>query len=389
METREKIQQVRGKIVAVIDMKILHITPGFYPTVGGIQKYIEDLCIGLNKLGHQSDVITFDRHTVTGEKYERHELYRGINIYRLPFINLKYYHIITNIPRILSIARQYDIIHIYGIGPFTDLFYLTRKIHRKPVVLSTVGGPFHTKNLSLIKNTYFDTWNRMSLKKISKIVAISDHDKRLFSRISKNIELIPVPVELDKFKFHERKKSNFAMICIGRISKNKRIDRLIDVVKILASDEPHTKLYVIGRGPKSLWDSLKAYAISSGVEKNVEFVGEASDEKMLECMNKSTFFMSASEYESFGISAVEAMAAGLIAVLNGIDSFKYFVKNGENGFIVDFSKPAEVASLITKLNKTDISSISIKAHERVGEFEPENIVSSMEKLYKKIATQRA
>lgn len=363
-------------------MRILHVYNHFYPSIGGIEKYIEDLCLDLIKLGHRSDVCCLNVLPNSRQKLPKSGKYKGIRIYRLPCVDLRYYKIATNVPRLLNIAKKYDIIHIYGVGFFSDVFSLTKKIHGKPFIVSTVGGIFHTKNILGIKTLYFGLWCRLVLK-AAKIVAISQHDKKLFSKISRNIELIPVPVETDKFNFHERKKSNLTMLYIGRISKNKRVDRLIDVVKILAASEPGTKLYIVGRDWEGLRESLEKHAASSGVGKNVEFVGEVSDKEMLEYINRSTFFLSASEYESFGISAVEAMSSGLIVVLNGIDSFRYFVHEGENGFIADYSRPEEVANLIKKLNKADLSKISKKAHERVEGFKPDSIARKIEKLYMK------
>jgi len=277
------------------------------------------------------------------------------------------------------------VVHVHGIGFFSDFLNLTKIIHGKPILVSTVGGIFHTKNLSAVKNIYFRYWCKTILSVANKIIAISEHDKKLFSKITRNIEVIPVPVGVDKFKFSKRKKSNLKMVYIGRISKNKRVDRLIDVVKFLAKKEPKIKLYILGKDWEGLKDSLERCVISNGIERNVEFLGEVDNEKMLKYIKKSTFFLSASQYESFGISAVEAMASGLIVVLNDIEPFRYLVTNGENGYLADYSKPESVAKIMLKLNNSELSEISENANKRAQEFRIKNIVKKIEKLYFKIA----
>ncbi len=359
-------------------MKILHVYNNFYPFRGGVESYIEDLCSELIKAGHVSDVCCLNRLPKTKEKLPSKEKYRGITIHRIPFMNTKYYKIA---PRVLKIAKKYDIVHIYGTGFFSDFLCLTKIFHRKPIFVSGVGGVFHTRNLSTIKKIYFNLWCRFVLSNAEKIIAISYHDQKLFSEISHKVELIPVPIATEKFKSEERKRSNFKMIYVGRISKNKRVDRLIDVVKILARREPRTKLYIIGKDWEGLTASLEKRIISEGISKNIEFFGEASNTEMLKHMREATFSLSASEYESFGISAVEAMASGLIVVLNDLDSFRYFVKNGENGYIVDYSKPEEVADLLFRLNKTPLSNISKKAMQRVREFRKNDVAKKIETLY--------
>ncbi|UCC91434.1 MAG: glycosyltransferase family 4 protein [Candidatus Aenigmatarchaeota archaeon] len=363
-------------------MRILHVYNHFYPCVGGIEKYVEDLCLDLIRIGHTSDVCCLNTHGNFKEKLKPHEKYKGITIYRLPYLDLKYYKIA---PAVLKIAKKYDVIHVYGTGFFSDFLNLTKIIHGKPVLVSTVGGVFHTKNLRAVKNVYFKYWCKAMLNSTDKVIAISEHDKKLFSEITHNIEMIPVPVEIDKFKFLKRKKCNLKMIYIGRISKNKRVDRLIDVVKFLAKKEPKTKLYIIGGDREGLKGSLESQVVSKGVKRNIEFLGEAEDEKMLKYIKKSTLFLSASRYESFGISAVEAMASGLIVILNDIEAFRHLVTDGENGYLADYSRPESVARIILKLNKLELSGISENANKRAQEFRTENIVKKIEKLYLKVA----
>jgi len=68
-------------------MKILHVYNHFYPSVGGIERYIEDLCLELIKRGHKSDVCCLDKDPITGRKLSKTEKYKGITIRRMPFID--------------------------------------------------------------------------------------------------------------------------------------------------------------------------------------------------------------------------------------------------------------------------------------------------------------
>ncbi len=369
-------------------MKILHVYHHFYPHVGGIEKYIEDVCIELIKLGHTSDVCCLNANPGSSEKLAAEELYRGIRIYRLPFIDMKYYKVARDIPRLVGIARKYDIIHVYGVGFFSDFLLARKNAHGRPVVVSTVGGVFHTKKLIPVKKIYFNGWCRLILRRADRVMAISEHDRKLFSQITKNIEVIPVPVNAGKFGFSERKRSNCRMLYIGRISANKRIDRLLDMMGILGEKEPRSKLVIAGRDWEGLRKSLEEKAENLGLGEKVEFIGEVGDAELSKRVRESTFFVSASEYESFGISAVEAMAAGMIVVLNSIDSFKYFVKNGENGFVLDFSDLEKVGKLILELNGKALTEISKNARLRVSEFLPETVAKKTESLYAQVLGKR-
>jgi alpha-1,3-mannosyltransferase len=359
-------------------MKILHVYNHFYPCVGGIERYIEDLSLELIKRGHKSDVCCLNRCPNSRKKLPSKEEYKGITIYRIPFIDLKYYKIA---PSVIKIAKKYDIVHIHGIGFFTDYFCLTKFFHNKPIVVSTVGGVFHTKKLIFFKKLYFNIWCKFLLRESNKTIAISEHDKNLFSKINNNVVIIPVPIDINKFPFKKRKKNNFKLLYIGRISRNKRIDYLIDVIKYISKKQPGAELYIAGED----WEGLRKYLEEKvkilGLEENVKFLGKISEAELKKYIDISTFFVSASEYESFGISAIEAMSAGLIPILNNIESFRYFVKSKENGFIVDYKRPEEVANIIIKIDNKSLQKLSEKARKRVYEFTRENVTKQIEKLY--------
>ncbi len=134
-------------------MRILQVADRFYPVVGGVEKHVEDLCFNLIKLGHRADVCCLNRYAHSSKKLKSREIYRGINIYRIPYLKLSAekdlpYRVA---PKILKIIKPYDIIHVHGLGFFSDTLSITKPFHKKPLILSTHGGMFHTKKPSPIK----------------------------------------------------------------------------------------------------------------------------------------------------------------------------------------------------------------------------------------------
>jgi alpha-1,3-mannosyltransferase len=361
-------------------MKIVHVTPGFYPTVGGIQKYVEDLCLNLIRLGHQSDVITYDRHTITGEKLRRYEKYKGINIYRLPFYGPGIYPMA---PGILKKIKDYDIVHVHGVGVSCDILSLTKIFHRKHMILSSHGGIFHTNKSSLAKRLYFFIWCRQELKNFDRIIAVSRNDEELFSRISKRTVFIPNGIDLGMYAGIKRKPKKNTLLFIGRLSPNKRIDMLIEVVNLLKKDMPDVKLYVAGSEWKDERKKLEAMVSEKKLERNVIFTGEVSEKEKLSLLSRAELFVSASEYEGFGISVVEAMAAGLPVVLNNIEAFKNLVNNRKSGFLTDFSKPEIAKKLILKLKNQNLSGISGNAKKEAKKYDWKNLVKRIGDVYEK------
>ena len=69
---------------------------------------------------------------------------------------------------------------------------------------------------------------------------------------------------------------------------------------------------------------------------------------MLDTLASASLFVSASEYEAFGLSTVEAMATGTVPVVNLIPAFEGLVDDAETGYLTDFSDPGAAAAVVLK-----------------------------------------
>ncbi len=361
-------------------MKIVHVTPGFYPCAGGIEKYVEDLCLNLKELGHKSDVITFDKYSHVKKIKPVYEEYRGIKIYRLHTFGPQLYFIA---PSVLKFIKKYDIVHIHGLGFFPDSLALTKPLHKKPLVLSVHGGTFHTKKFNLFKRVYFQLWCRMVFRNIDKVICSSKSDHMLFSNIV-NPDFVSYALYYKNYSGVKRNPDKNTLLHIGRISANKRIDRLIDTVYFIKKKIPSVKLYIIGSDWQGIRKKLEGMAKSKGLEKNVIFTGVIPENEKKRHLSSCQFFVCASEYEAFGISIMEAMAAGCPVVVNNIEAFRNFVRDGENGFITDFSSPEKTAELMLNLvnQKARLQKISKKAKETAMEYDWGSAIKKLERIYK-------
>ncbi|MBU2560309.1 glycosyltransferase family 4 protein [archaeon] len=357
-------------------MKILQICNHFYPCVGGIESVVEDLCKNLIELGHQSDVACLNTCAYTKERLPALEEYQKIKIHRLLYFNLKFYKPSFGVFKLL---KEYDLIHVHGIGFFSDFVAITKPIHKKPMVLNTHGGVFHTKKLRLLKKLYF-IWNRFSLGAFEKVIADSRSDEATFSRICSGIEHIPNGISVDEFQV-KRRPEPFTLLYIGRISRNKRIDLLIETVAVLKKSQPGVKLNVVGEDWEGIQKELEELALKKGLGKNIEFLGKIDRREVVEHISKAAFFVSASQYEGFGISVLEAMSAGCPVVLNDIPAFREFVNHGENGFLVDFSDCESTAALLFDLMEKDVSGISKEAVQTAARYDWKNVVEKIERVY--------
>lgn len=367
-------------------MKILHVCNHFYPCVGGIERHVEDLCKNLIELGYQSDVVCLNTCAYDKIRLPEFEEHKGIKIFRIPYLNLKIYKLA---PKVLKFIKEYGIIHIHGLGFFSDFLALTKSIHKKPLILSTHGGIFHTKAFSSLKKIYFNLFCKLTLKKINKIIAVSKSDEKLFSTINSKVEFIPNAIEIDDFSKIKRVDGKNTLLFVGRISKNKRIDNLIETVFYLKKKIPDIKLYVVGEDWGGIKGDLEELVEQKGLQNNVIFTGKVRTRgELSQYYSKARFFVSASEYEGFGISVLEAMAAGLTVIVNDIESFRDFVKDGQNGFIVDYSKPKEIATIIYNLLNSNLVQIESTARKTAKKYDWEKLIGDIEECYEEVMKVR-
>ncbi|MFH1545303.1 MAG: glycosyltransferase family 4 protein [archaeon] len=364
-------------------MNVLHVSTHFHPCVGGKENYLLNLCTHLNGLGHKNEVVCLNTCAKSDKKLKAEETFKGIKIHRTEYFGKDLYKIS---PKVIGFAtkKDIDLIHVHGIGFLSDYLALTKAIHRKPLVLSTLGGFFHTKEKIWLKKAYLNSWCRIVFRAFDGIIASGVNDYKLFKKLSPKTKLIEAGVEIKKFS-KKKKKEKGRILFLGRISKNKRIDNLINTFFFVAKEKPKAKLVIAGEDWEGLSKEYEKLVKEKGMKGKVFFKGKISERKLVEEISRAEFIISASEYEGFGISVVEGMASGAIPILNKISAFERFVRNGRNGFLVEFNeakKAGEKISRIMNLNEKKKKRIAEKAIKSVQKYDWSEVVKRIEKEYK-------
>ena len=149
-------------------MKVVHIVRQFHPTVGGLQNFVLLLAKQQLQNNIQVGVVTLNRSFVNNEILPETENFEGIEIKRIPFKGIKKYPLAFSV---LNTIQDADIIHVHAIDFFIDFLALTRFIHKKPIILHTHGGFFHTPWGYHFKKIYFNTITRFVTRFANGIIA--------------------------------------------------------------------------------------------------------------------------------------------------------------------------------------------------------------------------
>jgi alpha-1,3-mannosyltransferase len=325
-------------------MHIVHVVRQFRPSIGGLEDVVWELATGQAAAGQQVRVVTLDRifRAPSPARLPEREMDSGVEIVRIPFTGSTRYPIA---PSVIRHIRDADIVHVHGIDFFFDYLAWTTGLHRRPLVVSTHGGFFHTSWAARLKRIYFATFTRLALSRYAGVATVSAADDALFRSIrTRGISCIENGVNLDKYRGCAAPNLSKTLIAVGRLSGNKRLDLLISFLAAVRRADPDWRLIVAGRPWDVSAEDLKAMARDAGVDEAVEIVASPSDQELRALMGRCSILLSASEYEGFGVAAVEGLSAGLVPVLSGIAPFRRLVGRTGIGRIVDFAEPSAAAA---------------------------------------------
>jgi len=166
------------------------------------------------------------------------------------------------------------------------------------------------------------------------------------------------------------------LLCLSRLVKWKRVDRSIRALPEVVKDYPNTLLVIVGDGPER--ERLEQLAKDLGVQDNVRFEGAVPHSEIPKYLAAADIFLSFYDWSNVGNPLLEAMMAGkCIITLNNGDTGK-FVKNWENGVLLDYEDLPKLPEVIKRLLADE------KLRERLGanarKFAEENFWSWEERM---------
>jgi D-inositol-3-phosphate glycosyltransferase len=204
------------------------------------------------------------------------------------------------------------------------------------------------------------------------IVATPDEKEKLIALYSANadmMEIIPPGVDLTRFypipieeakEFIGIPKEERMILFVGRIEPLKGVDTLIKAIAQLQQADVLSKcphyLYVIGGDPdadvnemNTEMQRLQKLRIDLGVKDLVIFLGKKDQDVLQYYYSSAEMLVMPSNYESFGMVALESMACGTPVIATQVGGLQHLVQDKETGFIIPNDNPDALEEKITQL----------------------------------------
>ena len=170
------------------------------------------------------------------------------------------------------------------------------------------------------------------------------------------------------------------LVIVSRLSKEKRIQDILDMMPILIKKDPGIKLLLAGDGPYS--DKLKSKALALGLKSNVIFTGHIARDEVYKYYKLGKIFLCASDFEHSSLTLREALACGLPCICLADEFLKGLLDDRINGMI--YHSPKEFIRCVFKLlNDNELyEKMSREAIKKSAEFSMNNSAECFLKIYR-------
>jgi glycosyltransferase involved in cell wall biosynthesis len=300
-------------------MRVALVGDEYYPDISGVPRYAFDLSHHLAGLGIEPVVIT---HTHAGQPEE--EEISGVKIRRIPGLVLNSPHRAASpflFRRCHAYIREgkYDVVHGLDIySSMADMAVLFARKHHIPSVLTCHSINESDFSVSLQRPFLFP------IRKASAVIAVSRASERFCRSLgvaSQRIAVIPNGVDLSSFNQKQDRSLMRGKLGLDeqpvvmtalRLIRRKNPARLVAVFPKVLGVVPEAKLVIAGSGPEEakLTGQIKRLDIAD----SVFLVGGLQKKEIALLMVAADVFVMPSKAEAFGLSVLEAAAAGLPVV---------------------------------------------------------------------------
>lgn len=368
-----------------------------YPTFGGSGVVATELGKALAKGGHEIHFITYSQPSRL-DFLNENLFYHEVDIRTYPLFEYPPYELALA-SKMVSVVKneKLDLLHVHYAIPHASAAYMAKQILKTQGISIPVVTTLHGTDITLVgKDASYEPVVTFSINESDGVTAVSK-DLRYqtfeFFNITKDIEVIPNFIDLEKFK--KQKKDHFKKaICpndealVVHISNFRKVKRIGDVVKIFNNirREVPAKLLMIGDGPER--SGAEELAKKLGIEEDVRFLGKL--EAIEEVLSVADLFLMPSEKESFGLAALEAMACEVPVISSNAGGIPELNINGVTGFLSEVGDVEAMSkNALHILDKKNLQTFKQNALQRAKEFDISNILPLYENYYRKVIEKSA
>jgi len=365
-----------------------------YPTFGGSGVVATELGKALAEKGHQVHFITYSQ-PVRLDFFSENLFYHEVTVSDYPLFDYQPYELVLS-SKLVDVVKyeKLDLLHVHYAIPHASAAYMAKQILASQGIDIPFITTLHGTDITLVgKDPSFEPVITFAINNSDAVTAVSESLKKdtyvNFKNINKEIQVIPNFICLDEYNFDNVKcqKKMYApygeriLIHVSNFRKVKRVEDVLRVFDKVRKQIP-SKLILVGDGPER-----------ANIEKLCRELNTCDDIKSLgkivspeQVLSIADLFLLTSETESFGLAALEAMAAKIPVISTNSGGLPEVNKHGFSGYMSNVGDVEDMAKNAISILKDDdtLNKFKANAYEQANKFDIVKILPMYEKLYESV-----
>ena len=365
-----------------------------YPTFGGSGVVATELGIALAERGHEVHFITYKqpvRLDLIANDIHFHEVF----VEEYPLFHFQPYELALS-SKMVEVVEMYnlEILHVHYAIPHAYAAYMAKQMLKEKGIDIKVVTTLHGTDITLVgSHPNYKTAVEFSINNSDVVTTVSESLKkdtlRLFN-IRKDIKVIHNFIDFEQYpeigsedcKRHTIANENERIIThISNLRPVKRAADVIDIFYKIQKEIP-SKLLLVGEGPDR--EHIELQVKNLGILDKVLFMGNSNEVSKLLCY--SDLFLLPSETESFGLAALEAMAARTPVISTNSGGLPEVNINGVTGFLSNVGDTDDMAKngiyILKDLER--LQQFKQNALNQAKQFSLENVLPAYKEVYREL-----
>ena len=312
-----------------------------YPTYGGSGAIATELGIALAARGWEVHFITYQPPFRLPEYLPR-VYFHEVDVGHYPLFEYPPYDLALAV-RMHQVVREQgiELLHVHYAIPHATSAWIAREMLREQGGNVRVITTLHGTDITLVGQAHaYHAITKFSIERSDRITAVSHYLRaetlRAFGCAGCDVEVIPNfvdPAVYDRARWRPDLRASLpadhkVLIHVSNFRAVKRVREVVRIFTKVREAMPAT-LIMVGDGPDRT--DAEEEARERGVDKDVRFLGRI--ELVAPLLASADLFLLPSETESFGLSALEALATGVPVVASGVGGLPEVIRDGETGVL--------------------------------------------------------
>ncbi len=364
-----------------------------YPTFGGSGVVATELGIALADKGHKVHFITYSQPFRLNH-FNENLFYHEVNVNDYPLFDYQPYESVLA-SKIVDVAiyERLDVLHVHYAIPHASVAYLAQQILKSKKIKLPYITTLHGTDITLVgQDPSFEPVIFFSLNNSNAITSVSESlrkDTLKTFKISNDVKVIPNFIKIAEYEdvTDACQRKRFAkdtekiLIHISNFRKVKRVEDVLRVFDIVRKKMP-SKLILVGDGPER--PQIDKLCRELDTCNDIISVGKIANPK--EILAVADVFILPSETESFGLSALEAMAMKIPVISTNTGGIPELNIHGKTGYMSKVGDYEDMAKNTIHLlsNEETYKKFKANAFEQAKKFDLNYILPMYEQLYKEV-----